>query len=371
MQKIKWGTWAISMKKLKDIKLGGSLGGLKHFLLKTFVLTHERRIALYTNLQMITESGVSLTETTRLLAAKIRKHMPRSYMPLILDDWLKTMAKGKTFYQAVSPWVPGWELLLLRAGGTSNIAHMLKYVAQLSNNIIRLKSGLISALRYPLFAFLMLCALMGVFTYYVIPNLTTFMPPEQWPPITQNLYTVTSFISNHLIFMIVSFVTLVVGIGWTLSNVRAGPVRRILNKIPPWSIYKQFHSSIFLLSLSSLLRSGISFGHALETIRGGSPRYISSVLIMMQAKLQAGKRAGEALMSELFDPETLVNLEVYADTDKLEEGIYVLAEEQLDKQIERLAGAAKLLGNIVLLVTVGFIIWNYMALIALQSSIAS
>lgn len=359
------------MKKLNDSQLGRFFTNLKHWMLKTFVLTHARRIALYNNLQMITESGVSLTETTRLLAAKIRKHMPRSQLPLILDDWLKTMAKGKTFYQALTPWVPGWELLLLRAGGSTNISHMLKYVSQLSNNIIRLKSGLVSALRYPVFAFLMLCALMGVFTYYVIPNLTTFMPPEKWPPITKNLYTLTSFISNHLVFMVVAFVSIMVGITWTLSNVRSGPLRRVLNRIPPWSIYKQFHSSIFLLSLSSLLRSGISFGHALETIRGGSPRYIASVLIMMQAKLQAGKRAGEALMSELFDPETLVNLEVYADTDKLEEGIYVLAEDQLDKQIERLAGAAKLLGNIVLLVTVGFIIWNYMALIALQSSIAT
>jgi type II secretory pathway component PulF len=359
------------MKKFGDTALGKFKKSAEFWLLKTFVLTHERRITLYTNLQMITESGVSLTETTRLLASKIRKHMPHSFIPYILDDWLKTMAKGKTFYQALAPWVPDWEMLLLRAGGSAQISHMLKYVAQLSTNIIRLKKGLSSALRYPVLAFLMLCALMGVFTYYVIPNLETFMAPEKWPPITKNLYILTSFISNHLFFMFFMAVAIVVGTIWSMTNLRSGFVRSLLNRIPPWSIYKQFQSSIFLLSLSSLLRSGISFGHAIETIRSGSPRYISSVLIMMQAKLQAGKRAGEALQSELFDPETLVNLEVYADTDKLEEGIFVLAEDQLEKQIERLAATAKLLGNVVLLIVVGFIIWNYMALIALQSSIAN
>jgi type II secretory pathway component PulF len=359
------------MKKFNETTLGRFKLAIEFWLLKNLVLTHERRINLYTNLQMITESGVSLTETTRLLAAKIRKHMPHSFVPYILDDWLKTMAKGKTFYQALAPWVPDWEMLLLRAGGSAQISHMLKYVAQLSNNIIRLKKGLSSALRYPMLAFLMLCALLGVFTYYVIPNLKTFMAPEKWPPITKNLYILTSFISNHLFFMIFMAVVIVAGTVWSMSNLRAGLLRNFLNRIPPWSIYKQFQSSIFLLSLSSLLRSGISFGHAIETIRSGSPRYISSVLIMMQAKLQAGKKTGEALQSELFDPETLVNLEVYADTDKLEEGIFVLAEDQLEKQIERLAATAKLLGNAVLLIVVGFIIWNYMALIALQSSIAT
>jgi type II secretory pathway component PulF len=354
-----------------NLNIGESLGSVKHWLLRTFVLTHQRRIALYTNLQMITESGVSLTETTRLLALKIRKHMPHSFLPDILDDWLKTMAKGKTFYQALAPWVPSWELLLLRAGGSTQVAHMLKYVAQLSRSIIRLKSGLVSALRYPVFAFLMLCALLGVFTYYVVPNLETFMPHQKWPPITKALYTLTSFISEHLLFLIVFFVGSITAVIWSLSHVRSGILRRVLNRIPPWSIYKQFHSSIFLLSLASLLRSGISFGHALETIRGGSPPYIASVLIIMQTKLQAGKRAGEAIQAEIFDPETLVNLEVYADTDKLEEGIFVLAEDQLEKQIERLSAAAKLLGNIILLVVVGFIVWNYAALIALQSSIGT
>lgn len=357
------------MAKFRGINLQGIFQGIQHWFLRNLVLTHERRIHLYTNLQMITESGVSLTETTRLLAQKIRKHMPHSFLPLILDDWLRTMAKGKTFYQAMAPWVPGWELLLLRAGGSAQVTHMLKYVTTLSTNIIRLKRGLTAALRYPVFAFLMLCGLLGVFTYYVIPNLINFSPPEKWPPITKNLYTLTSFISHHLFLLIFLAIFTVSLIIWSLGNVRTGLFRKILNRVPPWSIYKQFHGSIFLLSLSSLLRSGISFGHALETIRGGSSPYVASVLVLMQAKLQAGKRAGEALQSELFDPETLVNLEVYADTDKLEEGIFVLAEDQLEKQIERLASTAKLFGNFILLVVVGFIAWNYMALIALETSV--
>lgn len=357
------------MAKLGNIDLRDLLQGVQHWFLRNLVLTHERRIQLYMNLQMITESGVSLTETTRLLAQKMRKHMPHSFLPVILDDWLRTMAKGKTFYQAMAPWVPAWELLLLRAGGSTQVAHMLKYVTGLSNNIIRLKRGLVAALRYPVFAFLMLCGLLGVFTYYVIPNLMNFSPPDKWPPITKHLYTLTSFISNHLFALIFMTIFTVSVIVWSMSNLRAGPLRKVLNHVPPWSIYKQFHGSIFLLSLSSLLRSGVSFGHAIETIRGGSTPYVASVLVMMQAKLQAGKRAGEALQSELFDPQTLVNLEVYADTDKLEEGIFVLAEDQLEKQIDRLASTAKLFGNFILLVVVGFIAWNYMALIALESSV--
>ena len=137
--------------------------GLKRSYLKLFVLTHRRRIDLYRNLQMITGSGISLAETVRLLALKFRKHMPRSSMPVVLDDWLKSMAMGRTFNQAIQPWVPGWELLLLRAGGSTQITHMLGYVAELSNNIIKLKSGLFGALRYPMFALLMLLVLMGVF----------------------------------------------------------------------------------------------------------------------------------------------------------------------------------------------------------------
>lgn len=359
------------MRKLNNTSSRAFITGIKQWFLRTFVLTHTRRINLYNNLQMITESGVSLTETVRLLAMKIRKHMPRALMPFILDDWLQTMARGKTFFQALTPWVPGWELLLLRAGGTSQVSHMLKYVSELSNNVVRLKKGLIASLRYPILSLLMLFALMGTFAYYVIPNLVSFLPPEQWPPITKNLYDFTTFFTENLLFLIIGAVFLIGIITWSMGHVRASKFRSILNRLPPWSIYKQFNSSIFLLSLSSLLRSGISFGHSLETIRGGSSRYVASVLIMMQAKLQAGKRAGEAIQSELFDPETLVNLEVYADTDKLEEGIFVLAEEQLDKQIEQLSRSTKILGNIILFIVVMFIMWNYMGLVALQSSLTT
>ncbi len=360
------------MRKLSLLDNVKQMGqNVSYWYLKFFVLTHRRRIDLYRNLQMITSSGISLAETVRLLSLKFRKHMPRSSMPKILDAWLKSMAMGKTFNQAIQPWVPGWELLLLRAGGSTQVSHMLGYVSELSNNIIKLKSGLTSALRYPIFALLMLFVLLGVFTYYVIPNLTTFLPPEKWPPITKGLYAFTTFITEKGIFVLLGIIIVVGLIVYSLGHLKTGVARRILNSIPPWSIYKQFNSSIFLLSLASLLRSGVSFGQSLETIRSSSSKYIASLLIMMQAKLQAGKRAGEAIQCELFDKETLVNLEVYADTDKLEEGIYVLAEEQLSQQIEKLATATKMLGNFILLIVVLFIVWNYMGLIALQSSLGT
>ncbi|MFI4956240.1 MAG: type II secretion system F family protein [Gammaproteobacteria bacterium] len=343
---------------------------VRNALLRTFVFTHTRRVNLYRNLEMITGSGVSLNETIRLLASKFRKHMPHSFMPLIMDEWLKAMAQGKPFVQALAPWAPGWEMLLLRAGGTAQMTHMFKYVAELSNNIVRLKSGLVSAIRYPMFALLMLFALMYVFSYYVIPSLSTFLSPDKWPPVTKSLFEFTRAFTENIVWVILSVAGLVALIIRSMSQLRAGPARRILNKIPPWSIYKQFHGSIFLLSLASLLRSGVSISQALDMIRSGSSPYVASLLIVMQAKLQAGRPAGEAIQSELFDTETQINLEVYADADKLEDGIQVLAQEQLEAQILKLALAAKMMGNAILLLVVGFIAWNYMGLIALQSSMA-
>lgn len=338
--------------------------------LRVFIFTHARRVNLYRNLEMVTGSGVSLNETIRLLSAKFRKHMPHSLMPLIMDEWLKSIAMGRTFVQALTPWAPGWEMLLLRAGGTSQMTMMFKYVAELSNNIIRLKSGLISAIRYPSFALLMLFALMYVFAYYVIPSLSTFLSPDKWPPVTKSLYTFTTSFTQNIVWIILFTTLFIVMVVRSMSQLRAGPVRSVLNRLPPWSIYKQFHGSIFLLSLASLLRSGISISQALDMIRTGSSPYVASVIIVMQAKLQAGRPAGEAIQSELFDTETRINLEVYAETDKLEEGIQVLAQEQLEAQIVKLSTAAKMLGNAILLLVVAFIAWNYMGLIALQSAMA-
>lgn len=342
-----------------------------HWYLKTVVFTHTRRINLYRNLQMLTSSGISLNETVRLLASKYRKYMPSSLFPLVLEDWLKSMAQGHSFFQALTPWVPGWELLLLRAGGSTQVTHMLKYVAELSTSIIRLKSGLIAALRYPMATVLMLFALLAAFSFYLVPNLSDFMPPDKFPPITKNLVSLTTAFTDNLFTTLFVLVFIIAALNWSLGHMRTGRLRRVLNRLPPWNVYKQFHSSIFLLSLSALLRSGVSFGHSLETIRSASPPYIASVIIMMQSKLQAGKRAGEAIQSDLFDKETKINLEVYADTDKLEEGIFVLAEEQLEAQIAKLAGTAKVLGNLILLVVVGFICWVYLAIVALQSSMGT
>jgi type II secretory pathway component PulF len=340
----------------------------RNVLLRQFVFTHERRVNLYRNLEMITGSGVSLNETIRLLSRKYRKYMPHSFMPLIMDEWLKSMAMGMPFVNALAPWAPGWEMLLLRAGGTSQMSAMFSHVAELSNNIIRLKSGVVGAIRYPVFALFMLFGLMYVFAYYVIPSLSTFLSPDKWPPVTKSLYTFTTTFTHHIVLIILCLVFMIGLIVHSLSALRPGIIRTAFNRIPPWSIYKQFHGSIFLLSLASLLRAGSSIGQSLDMIRAGSSPYVSSLIIVMQAKLQAGRPAGEAIQSELFDTETKINLEVYADADKLEEGIQVLAQEQLEAQIVKLALSAKILGNAILLLVVGFIAWNYMGLIALESS---
>ncbi len=342
----------------------------RNALLRKFVFTHTRRVNLYRNLEMITGSGVSLNETIRLLARKYRKYMPHSYLPIIMDEWLKSMAMGRPFVQALAPWAPGWEMLLLRTGGTSQISQMFKHVAELSSNIIKLKSGLVSAVRYPAFALLMLFGLMYVFAYYVIPSLSTFLSPEKWPPVTKSLYEFTTFFTSNIVWILLGIAFSIMMILRSMTDLRAGFARSILNRIPPWSIYKQFNGSIFLLSLASLLRSENSIGQSLDTIRSGSSPYVASLIIVMQAKLQAGRSAGEAIQSELFDKETQINLEVYADSDKLEEGIQVLAQEQLETQIVKLGLAAKILGNAILLLVVGFIAWNYMGLIALQSAMA-
>ncbi len=71
--------------------------------------------------------------------------------------------------------------------------------------------------------------------------------------------------------------------------------RLLVEPIPPWSIYKALHGSIFLLNMSVMLRTGINQLDALDILERSASPWMKERLAAIHYGVSSGKNFGEAL----------------------------------------------------------------------------
>ena len=84
----------------------------------------------------------------------------------------------------------------------------------------------------------------------------------------------------------------------------------------------------------------------------------------------SGSNFGNAIDIGLFDSITLVSLSVFAITNRLEQGIQYIAENNLVEQKEMILRRGKVLGYCMMLFVAVIIGWIILAMYGMQSAIS-
>jgi type II secretory pathway component PulF len=128
-----------------------------------------------------------------------------------------------------------------------------------------------------------------------------------------------------------------------LLPIWTGPARKLADQLPLLSIYKSWTGLGFLLSLSALLKAGVSLREALEMLERRSPPYIAerlrAVLVRDDAYL------GEALAGTGYnwpDPRTIKLIRHFILSDRPGDALAQLADtstQRLDASLKQLSAA--------------------------------
>lgn len=329
----------------------------------------EARVSLYDKVAAFLEANIDVVSTLKSIRNRYAKQ--KDFRAEIIDDWLKVMSRGGKFGDAIQKWVPPAEHMLISAGERGQgLIHGLHEAVVLStasaSNIAAIKGGVIM----PIVLLSLIIGMLIGFQVQMVPVFSNLMPINHWPEGAQTLESMSRFFYNFWWAIILLVVAMSFVVGSTIGK-WVGPMREIADRFPPWSIYKSYQGSSFLIGLASLMKAGIANFDALRTMRAtASPWMQVHLSKMMQAMKTGGGTPGEALDTGLLDNETAGDVQDYSRLGSFHDAIYLLGARSLVESVKKITVKMSILKNVLLVVVAVCIMWIYGTSYNLQTTIA-
>lgn len=307
------------------------------------------RIQIYETLELFLSNQVLLSKALREIYRVESRDGKRKkdVRALVLYDCMQSLENGRSLSDALSKWVPDEEAQLIRAGERSGeLVSALKDVVR----IIEAKKAIISAVvagaLYPLFLFGMIALLLNKIATEMVPQFARILPPEKWSGAAVVLRYIADFVVNYGAISLVFIGIFIVWMFWSLPNVAKSPVRKYLDKIPPWSIYRMLHGSTFLLNIAVMLRAGIRVQEILMMMNKTKSKWLRVRIQSALIGISQGQNLGMALHRAGYDfpdQRAVQFLRILAEQDGFDEKLANFGDRWLEQGISNIKGASKVI----------------------------
>ncbi|SHJ06438.1 type II secretion system F family protein [Halodesulfovibrio aestuarii] len=307
----------------------------------------KKRCKFYQKLAAMTENGLGLNDALESMQRRLeRKHDPQH---LLLSEALVRTQSGDSLADAFHGFIPDAEYMLIKSGvDGGDLPNALELTCGLIDAKEKIVSAIVQALSYPV----LLCSLLMVFllvlSHYVVPQLSLIVDPESWRGGAAILYSVAVFISSPtgVLFLISTFGAVVLSMA-TLPHF-TGKLRIKCDKLPPWSLYRLIHGSIWLFTLATMLKANVQLSVVLDDMLESSKRnrWMSERIQAIRAQLNLGKSLGEALDDSGFnfpDEELVEDMLIYSTLPGFDSRLYTIAKQWLEQGIDRIKAQCKAL----------------------------
>jgi type II secretory pathway component PulF len=317
------------------------------------------RLSLYDKISSFLKEGIPLNDILESLKEQYEDKTPGDIKITVIKIWMSRLAVGMTFSEAIKDMVPPGESVLIKAGEKSgDITTAFENAIMTTKASQKMVGTLKSGLAYPFVLILMLAGLIYMFSTTAVPELASVLEPSKWPDASKLLYSMSMFVKDYWWTVILAAMVFFYVVISSLS-VLTGESRKFLNKIPPWSLYKTFQGSVFLISVSSMMKSGISIYEAIAQVKSLSPKYVKKEIDVIMKKLDSGIPVGESLNSGFLDKEIGMDIEIYGKLSNMQKVMGAIGEQSVIQGIAQIEVATKLISNIVLMFLATYIGWVY------------
>lgn len=335
----------------------------RNLILARVFLGAGAREQLYDRLEAMIGNGLGLKTSLGTLAERMERR--RNPLAPVLREVLARLNQGDSLDQALARFIPGEEVMLVRSGlDAGELPSALDRCAGLLRARRAIVSGVVSAVAYPGLLLGLLLAILLVVSRYVVPQLALLSNPEAWTGGAGNLYRVSRFVDSPAGIAVLG--VLVLGFAVSLITLPhfTGPVRRILDRVPPWSFHRLIVGSMWLFTVAAMMNAGIQLSTALDEMaaRPGTRAWLRERVRAISAGLRLGRDFGTALYEAGYgfpDPELVEDILIYATLPDFDRRLIRIASQWLEAGQRKIAAQARILntacflGILVLLVNVG------------------
>jgi len=210
--------------------------------------------------------------------------------------------------------------------------------------------ALISAISYPLTVIFIACAVIIYLNNGVFVQFALIKPMSQWPDAGRQLVAIATIIQGWWWLVLLLFAAVVFILRRIMANY-VGELRPILDRFPPFNLYRRFAAARLMETLGLLVANGVVFKHAIKVMQYNSNPYLTSHLVMMEHLLGKGKgNIADVLSTGLIDKSDVMRLRVMAEVKGFEHGLIRMGVRGTEKSTSTLKLISKILGGMLLAV---------------------
>ena len=257
---------------------------------------------------------------------------------------------------------PGESLLLETGSNSGRLQESFTNAAECVAQQRRVKSAIISSGSYPLLLIMVLILALVMASYNIIPAFGEVLPIEKWQGTAALVAGVAETIRTKGLFFFGGFATFVIVVIFSLPR-WTGMTRRLVENVVPYSIYRMWQGSAFLLSVASLMSSGVKLDdNALNRIAAKATPYLRERISAIAHHLSSGLNLGDAMAAtgmDFPDGELIDDLRVYATLKGFETNLYSITHAWVGDVEAKVVAAMKVLNTVALVaiaVTLGVLI---------------
>lgn len=313
------------------------------------VIGSSVRIEIYEAIELLLSNQVQLSVALKALYNVESKDGKKKseVSAVVLQDCINAMDSGVPLSNALEKWIPDQETQLIRAGERSgDLVGAFKDAIK----IIQAKSKIVSAVAggvvYPLVLGSFSCVLLYQISHNMVPQFARIIPPEQWTGATAVLRELANFVTTKGVYSLIGLFIFLIWVFWSMPNMHRTPLRKVLDYIPPWSIYRMLHGSTFLLNVAVMLRAGIRVQEILTMMGNSGSPWLKSRIGAALNGITQGENLGEALHMSGYnfpDPRSVQFLRLLSNQSGFDERLGSFAERWLDKSIANVQAASQIM----------------------------
>ncbi len=295
-----------------------------------------------------------------------------SPMAVALKEWKGALQEGRNLTDAMLGWVPDRHAMILRAGEESGaIAKGLQTIEHIEKSSSEMRAVISKAVGYPIFVFLALFGVLWVLGMNLVEPIRQYAPESVQAKIGA-LGSVTDFVRHQGIFIFMLFGGLAFLTVWSMPR-WVGKWRVKADKYVPYSWYRIWNGSAFLMSMSALLAAQTPVSRALSILEASASPWLRERIFSARQEVMRGKNLGEALEADGlgFPEKTIIrDMIILSERTDVSAVLENVSKEWLTDKIEELEIQGAVIRFIGLISLGGIIAWAFLSIVGIAQGTA-
>lgn len=263
----------------------------------------------------------------------------------------RKIAEGQPLADGMQEWFAPNIIEIIKVGEEGGaLAETMRSAINSLNQSSSSFGALIGAVAYPLLVIVMACGIILYLNSSVFVQFKAIKPVSQWPEAGRTLLLAADLIKNWWWIVIASIAAVIIILRKIMSSY-TGELRPFLDKVFPFTLYRQFTAARFMETLGLLVSNGVVFKHALGVMQNQANPYLLSHLVTMEHLLSMGRgNIADVLSTGLISDKDILRLRVMAEVKGFEHGLVRMGVHGADETTKTMKVIAKIFGGLLLVV---------------------